>query len=92
MDKPLTGAIMNAAVDDAQERIKRNDQIAERRYKSRQHPISPPKGESMPQTREYWEKRADMDQKLILEMKAEISKLNHTINQLRQTCLRLSRD
>ena len=48
------------------------------------HPITPPKGESMPQTREYWEKRAAYDQELILEMKDEISTLKHTVNQLRQ--------
>lgn len=46
--------------------------------------ISPEKGEPMPQTREYWEKRAMLDQELILEQKAEISKLKQRINKLEQ--------
>ncbi len=49
-----------------------------------QSPLTPPRGEPMPQTREYWEKRAAMDLELIMEMKEEISKLKHTVNQLRQ--------
>ena len=40
-------------------------------------PITPPIGESMPQTREHWEKRAQNDQELILEQKSEISELKH---------------
>lgn len=46
--------------------------------------ISPAKGEPMPQTREYWEKRAMLDQELILEQKSEISKLKHRVNKLEQ--------
>lgn len=48
------------------------------------HPLTPPRGEPMPQTREHWEKRAAYDQELILEMKAEISKLKHKLNQAMQ--------
>lgn len=44
----------------------------------------PARGEPMPQTQDYWVKRALMDQELILEMKAEISKLKQTVNNLRQ--------
>jgi len=47
-------------------------------------PITPPRYEPMPQTREYWEKRAMMDQELILEQLAEISKLRQRINNLEQ--------
>jgi hypothetical protein len=46
---------------------------------------TPARGQPMPQTREYWEKRAAMDQELILEQKDEISRLKHTVNQLRQS-------
>jgi len=35
--------------------------------------ITPPKGEPMPRTIEHFIKRGDMDQKLILDMKHEIS-------------------
>ena len=47
-------------------------------------PPTPPKGEPMPQTREYWEKRAAMDLDLIMEQKEEISRLKQTVNNLRQ--------
>jgi hypothetical protein len=53
------------------------------------HPITPPKGKPMPQTREYWEKRAHMDQELILEMKEEIASLKHENNNLKQKLRRL---
>ena len=43
-----------------------------------------PKGRPMPRTQEYWEKRALMDQELILEQRDEISNLKRTINDLRQ--------
>jgi len=39
----------------------------------------------MPQTREYWEKRAVMDLELIMEQKEEISKLKIKINKLEQS-------
>ena len=48
----------------------------------RKRPLTPEKGKPMPQTREYWEKRAQMDQELILSQKAEISRLNARINKL----------
>ena len=48
------------------------------------YPITPPKGEKMPQTREYWEKRADMDQELILKQRDEIGELKQRINKLQQ--------
>lgn len=48
------------------------------------YPPTPARYEPMPQTREYWEKRAHMDQDLILKMKNEISLLKRTINMLRQ--------
>lgn len=48
------------------------------------HPMTPARGESMPQTQEYWEKRADMDQELILEQRDEINKLKQKINKLEQ--------
>lgn len=38
-------------------------------------PLTPARGEPMPQTREYWEKRAQMDQELIFDQKEEISAL-----------------
>ena len=50
----------------------------------KERPITPPKGEPMPQTREYWEKRAEMDQELILEQKEEIAWLKQRINKLEQ--------
>ncbi len=51
-------------------------------------PLTPAKGEPMPQTREYWEKRAQMDQEIILEQKAEIGKLNAKVNKLQQQIAR----
>lgn len=51
---------------------------------ARGHPITPPKGEPMPQTREYWEKRADMDHELIRLQRDEINALKQRINQLQQ--------
>jgi hypothetical protein len=47
-------------------------------------PPTPARGEPMPQTEAYWNKRAQMDQELILEMKDEISKLKSQVNDLRQ--------
>lgn len=47
-------------------------------------PLTPARGESMPQTQEYWEKRAAMDQELILEQRDEINKLKQKINQMEQ--------
>jgi hypothetical protein len=43
-----------------------------------------PKGQPMPQTREYWIQLAARDQELILEQSAEIARLKQTINKLRQ--------
>lgn len=48
------------------------------------HPVTPPRGEPMPQTREYWEKRAEYDQELILTQKAEISDLKQKLNRAQQ--------
>ena len=45
---------------------------------------TPAKGEAMPRTVEYYEKRAMMDQELILEMKDKIERLELKNNQLRQ--------
>jgi hypothetical protein len=47
-------------------------------------PATPAKGEPMPQTQEYWLKRAMMDQELILEQRDEIEKLKQKVNQLGQ--------
>lgn len=47
-------------------------------------PLTPPKGEPMPQTREYWEKRAAMDLELIMEQKEEISRLKQDRDKLRK--------
>lgn len=47
-------------------------------------PPTPPRGQPMPQTRAYWEKRAAMDYALIMEQQAEISRLKETVNKLRQ--------
>lgn len=43
-----------------------------------------PKGQPMPQTREYWIQLAARDQELILEQAAEIGRLKQTIHKLRQ--------
>ena len=51
---------------------------------SKKLPQTPAKGNAMPQTLPYWEKRAMMDQELILEQKEEISKLKQKVNQLEQ--------
>lgn len=53
-------------------------------WNTRHSPITPPRGEPMPQTQEYWEKRAIMDQDLILEQREDISKLKVRINKLEQ--------
>ena len=53
-------------------------------WRSPRRPLTPSRGESMPQTREYWEKRAAMDQELILEQRDEINKLKQKINKLEQ--------
>jgi len=47
-------------------------------------PLTPPRGEPMPQTQEYWEKRAAMDQELILEQRDEINRLKCKVNKLEQ--------
>ena len=47
-------------------------------------PVMPPSGEKMPQTLEYFILRAERDQELILEQKAEIESLKCTVNDLRQ--------
>ena len=47
-------------------------------------PPTPARGEAMPQTREYWEKRAETDQELILSQRDEISGLKRKINKLEQ--------
>ena len=46
--------------------------------------ITPTKGEPMPRTIEYYKKRGDADQELILKQSVEIGKLTGTINDLRQ--------
>jgi hypothetical protein len=51
---------------------------------STQRPLTPARYESMPKTQEYWVKRAEMDQELIIEQAGEIIRLKQTINQLRQ--------
>ena len=43
-----------------------------------------PKGQPMPQNREYWVQLAARDQELILEQADEINRLKQTINKLRQ--------
>lgn len=52
-------------------------------------PLTPAKGDPMPQTREYWEKRADMDQALILKQRDEIGRLKYKVNQLEQKVKKL---
>lgn len=47
-------------------------------------PPTPKRGESMPDTREYWEKRALMDQELILKQKEELTKKGVQIHKLKQ--------
>jgi hypothetical protein len=47
-------------------------------------PLTPAKGEPMPQTREYWEKRAESDQELLLQQRDYIIKLKQKINKLEQ--------
>lgn len=47
-------------------------------------PMTPAKNEPMPQTPEYWMKRASMDLELIMEMKEEISKLKQKVDKLRK--------
>ena len=46
--------------------------------------ITPAKGEPMPRTIEYYIKRGDMDQELIMEMKEEISRLRRNVDKLRK--------
>ena len=50
------------------------------------------KGTPMPKTNAYYVKRAAMDQELILEMKAEISNLKGTVNNLRQKLISRRKD
>ena len=47
-------------------------------------PPTPPKGQPMPRTIEYYIKRGDMDQELILEQKEEISRLKQDRDKLRK--------
>ena len=47
-------------------------------------PLTPPKGQAMPRTVEHYQANAIRDQELILEQKAEISKLKVKINKLEQ--------
>lgn len=52
-------------------------------------PISPPRGESMPQTVEACQAIMERDNELILEQKDEISKLKQKINNQKQTISQL---
>jgi len=47
-------------------------------------PPTPARGKAMPRTIEYYIKRGDMDQELIMEQKEEISRLKQKVNNLRQ--------
>ena len=47
-------------------------------------PLTPPRGQAMPRTVEYYQANAIRDQELIMEQKAEISKLKVKINKLEQ--------
>ena len=49
-----------------------------------QHAPPIPKGARMPRVIAYYEKRALMDQELILEQSLEIQRLKMTVNDLRQ--------
>lgn len=53
-------------------------------YIDQDKPVTPARGDPMPQTREYWEARALRDQELILEMKAKIERLEGKLNSCRQ--------
>ena len=53
---------------------------------------TPAKGEPMPQTRAYWEKRAESDAELILQMRDEQARLRQKINKLEQKKLRIPDD
>lgn len=53
-------------------------------FKGIEHPPTPAKGEPWPDTKEYWIKRAAMDEVLILKQKKEISRLKQKLNNLRQ--------
>jgi hypothetical protein len=53
------------------------------------HPLTPAKGQPMPRTIEYYIKRGDMDQELIMEQKEEISRLKQKVNNLRQRIISL---
>ena len=46
--------------------------------------VTPARGQPMPRTIEYYKKRGDADQELILKQSVEIGKLASTINDLRQ--------
>jgi len=48
------------------------------------HPMTPPKGQPMPQTVEYYEKLAIADLNLIMQQKEKIERLTQKNNQLRQ--------
>ena len=47
-------------------------------------PITPARGEPMPKTIEYYQKRGDADQKLILQYEEDIAHYKRTVNNLRQ--------
>jgi len=51
---------------------------------TKNRPRTPARGDPMPQTREYWEKRAMDDQDVILAQRDEISRLKQKINKLEQ--------
>lgn len=50
----------------------------------RRNAITPPKGEPMPRTVEYYQANAIRDQELIMGQKDEISRLKMRINKLEQ--------
>ena len=54
------------------------------RMKPKSKPLTPPRGQPMPQTQEYWEKRAQDDQEVILRQRKEIARLCKRVNQLEQ--------
>lgn len=47
-------------------------------------PPTPEKGERMPDTKEHWEKFTAMQDELIMEQKAEISRLAQQVGRLRK--------
>ena len=53
-------------------------------YKDKRKAITPAKGLPMPKTPEYYRAMAQRDLELIMEQKAEISRLKQRINKLEQ--------